>query len=252
MWRSCAASWSTIQPIRSTFSPFRKQAYRLARERDKSRNAAPSSTPRADARPAECLGRRQRPDLRCSGFHALATTSAGSHSAWLSDGERISRDEDARAVAASTAIPFDYADMEGGYGQTPDAVAETVRRVIEAGAVGMNLEDRMERASDRLLQAVERVAGSASGRRRGWCPFGAQRQNRRVRSHGDCPRPSASPRRCGAATRPPRPADSVFVPFVGDRDTIEQLVQQTPRAGNIPAHLTRPTLKELAASACVG
>src|SRR2546430_17129174 len=50
------------------------------------------------------------------------------------------------------------ADMEGGYGRTADAVAETARRVIDAGAVGMNLEDRIE--EKHLIDfslAVERV-----------------------------------------------------------------------------------------------
>src|SRR5438552_15732254 len=82
-----------------------------------------------------------------AGFAALATTSAGiAFSLGYPDGERISRDEMLAAVARITrriAIPV-TADMEAGYGQTADAVAETVRRVIDAGAVGMNLEDRME------------------------------------------------------------------------------------------------------------
>ena len=81
------------------------------------------------------------------GFPALATTSAGiAFSLGYPDGERISRDEMLAAVARITRrsdVPI-TADMEAGYGQTPDAVAETVRRVIDAGAVGMNLEDRIE------------------------------------------------------------------------------------------------------------
>ncbi len=96
-----------------------------------------------------------------AGFPALATTSAGiAFSLGLPDGERISRDEMLAAVARITrriSVPI-TADMEAGYGQTPDAVAETVRRVIDAGAVGMNLEDRMEEKHliDFAL-AVERV-----------------------------------------------------------------------------------------------
>src|SRR5258708_36278335 len=96
-----------------------------------------------------------------AGFSALATTSAGiAFSLGYMDGERISRDEMLAAVARITrrvSVPI-TADMEAGYGRTPDAVAETARRVIDAGAVGMNLEDRIE--EKHLIEfslAVERV-----------------------------------------------------------------------------------------------
>src|SRR5206468_6162262 len=82
-----------------------------------------------------------------AGFPALATTSAGiAFSLGYMDGERISRDEMLAAVSRITrriSVPI-TADMEAGYGRAPQAVAETVRRVIDAGAVGMNLEERME------------------------------------------------------------------------------------------------------------
>src|SRR5436190_1988959 len=96
-----------------------------------------------------------------AGFKALATTSAGiAFSLGMPDGERISRDEMLAAVARITrriSVPI-TADLEAGYGATPDAVRETVRRAIDAGAVGMNLEDRME--EKHLIDfapAVERV-----------------------------------------------------------------------------------------------
>jgi len=43
-------------------------------------------------------------------------------------------------IAAAVELPV-TADIEGGYGSDPDAVAATVREVIDAGAVGINLED---------------------------------------------------------------------------------------------------------------
>src|SRR5437870_10962498 len=74
-----------------------------------------------------------------AGFPALATTSAGiAFSLGYPDGERISRDEMLAAVARITrriAVPI-TADLEAGYGREPTAVAETVRRAIDAGAVG--------------------------------------------------------------------------------------------------------------------
>src|SRR5438132_5099051 len=45
-----------------------------------------------------------------------------------------------RRIASSVRVPV-TADMEAGYGTTPEAAAETARGVIAAGAVGLNLED---------------------------------------------------------------------------------------------------------------
>src|SRR3954471_17315049 len=82
-----------------------------------------------------------------AGFKALATTSAGiAFSLGYPDGERIARDEMLAAVSRITRridVPI-TADLEAGYGIAPSAVADTVRRAIDAGAVGMNLEDRLE------------------------------------------------------------------------------------------------------------
>ena len=68
-----------------------------------------------------------------AGFPALATTSAGiAFSLGYPDGERISRDEMLAAVSRITrriSVPI-TADMEAGYGQTPDAVAETEERRV--------------------------------------------------------------------------------------------------------------------------
>lgn len=78
------------------------------------------------------------------GFAAIATTSAGM--AWslgYADGERAPLDDVLAAIARITRVvdlPV-TADIETGYGQTPEQVAATVQAVIAAGAVGINLED---------------------------------------------------------------------------------------------------------------
>lgn len=75
-----------------------------------------------------------------AGFPAVATSSAGvANSLGYPDGQRISRDEMiwmVRRVAKALQVPVS-ADMESGYG---DPVA-TARAVVDAGAIGMNLED---------------------------------------------------------------------------------------------------------------
>jgi len=186
-----------------------------------------------------------------AGFRALATTSAGiAFSLGYPDGEQISRDEMLAAVARITrriSVPI-TADMEAGYGRTADAVAETVRRVIDAGAVGMNLEDRME--EKHLIDfslAVERVraarrAADATGVR---LVLNARTD---VFEAPEIPRDKriAEAVRRGNAFREAG-ADSVFVPFVGDTGTIEQLVQQIRAPLNILGTPNAPSLKELAA-----
>jgi 2-methylisocitrate lyase-like PEP mutase family enzyme len=96
------------------------------------------------------------------GFEALATTSAGYA---FSVGQRdysIGRDEmmeHVRAIAAATDLPVS-ADLENGFGDDPDTVAETFRLAAAAGLVGASIEDATGRPEDpiyALERAVERV-----------------------------------------------------------------------------------------------
>jgi 2-methylisocitrate lyase-like PEP mutase family enzyme len=81
-----------------------------------------------------------------AGFEAVATTSGGvSWSLGYADGEHAPWDE----VVAATArivrvvrIPV-TADIEAGFGDTPEAVMRSVSQIIAAGAIGVNLEDGM-------------------------------------------------------------------------------------------------------------
>lgn len=79
-----------------------------------------------------------------AGFPAIATTSAGvAFSLGYPDGQKISREEMLARVARivrSVKVPV-TADVEAGYGDSPDDAAETARQVVEAGAVGLNFED---------------------------------------------------------------------------------------------------------------
>ena len=185
-----------------------------------------------------------------AGFKALATTSAGiAFSLGFPDGERISRDEMLAAVARITSrsdVPI-TADMEAGFGIAPSAVADTVRRVIDAGAVGMNLEDRVE--GKNLIEfplAVERVAAARSAAD----ATGVKLVLNARTDAFEAPELRPEQRleeavRRGNAFREAG-ADSVFVPFVGDRDTIEQLVKRIRAPLNVLGTPTAPTLKELA------
>ena len=78
------------------------------------------------------------------GFPAIATTSGGL--AWAlgyPDGEAAPWDEVVAAtarIARAVSLPV-TADIETGYGDTPEAVARSIADIIGAGAVGVNLED---------------------------------------------------------------------------------------------------------------
>lgn len=76
--------------------------------------------------------------LAGAGFSAMGTTSAGiAFALGYPDGERISREQMLDVVGRITAaVPLPVtADIEAGYGPSPEAVAETVKRAVEAGAV---------------------------------------------------------------------------------------------------------------------
>jgi len=97
------------------------------------------------------------------GFKAVATTSGGcAFSLGYRDGEHMSRDAMA-AVVAGIAGALDLpvsADMEAGYGTAPGAVADTVAATIDAGAVGINIEDSTKGGERALLDfdlSVERI-----------------------------------------------------------------------------------------------
>lgn len=185
-----------------------------------------------------------------AGFKALATTSAGiAFSLGYPDGERIARDEMLAAVSRITRridVPI-TADLEAGYGIAPSAVADTVRRAIDAGAVGMNLEDRLE--GKQLIDislAVERVASARTAADKTGVPLVLNARTDAFEASELAPatRFDEAVRR-GNAFREAG-ADSVFVPFVGDRGTIERLVQAIRAPLNILGTPNAPTLKELA------
>ncbi len=103
------------------------------------------------------------------GFPALATTSAGlAFSLGRPDGEgSVSRDEtlaNARAIVEATNLPVS-ADLENGFGDAPEAAAETIRLAAAAGLVGGSIEDatgdRDRPIYDESL-AVERVAAAVA------------------------------------------------------------------------------------------
>ena len=100
------------------------------------------------------------------GFEALATTSAGyAFSAGRRD-SRMDRHETiahVSEIASATDLPVS-ADLENGFGDSPETVAETIRLAAAAGLAGGSIED-MSRQPDRPIYerefAVERIRAAA-------------------------------------------------------------------------------------------
>ena len=110
--------------------------------------------------------------LASFGFEALATTSAGfAFALGRPDAEgAIDRDEtlaNARAIIAATDLPVS-ADLENGFGDAPDACAETIRAAAAVGLAGGSIEDATGRADVPIYgfdAAVRRVQAAANAAR---------------------------------------------------------------------------------------
>ncbi len=77
------------------------------------------------------------------GFAALATSSGAAAGVLGRKDGQLSRDEalaHAGAIAAATDLPVS-ADLENGFGDSPDDVAETIRRAGSTGIAGASIED---------------------------------------------------------------------------------------------------------------
>ncbi len=100
------------------------------------------------------------------GFEALATTSAGAaYAAGVRDGA-LGRDAMIRhvaAIAAAVDLPVS-ADLENGYSDAPEEVAQTIRLAAAAGIVGGSIEDATGRADAPIYEinlAVDRIHAAA-------------------------------------------------------------------------------------------
>ncbi|HEX3435365.1 MAG TPA: isocitrate lyase/phosphoenolpyruvate mutase family protein [Pseudacidobacterium sp.] len=116
--------------------------------------------------------------LAALGFEALSTTSGGlAITLGRRDGTAsISRDEalaNARTIAEATDLPV-AADLENGYGHSPENAAETIRLAAAAGLVGGSIEDASGDTANPIYEfnhAVERVAAAAEAARALPFPF---------------------------------------------------------------------------------
>jgi 2-methylisocitrate lyase-like PEP mutase family enzyme len=104
------------------------------------------------------------------GFAALATSSGASAGLLGRRDGRVTRDEalaQARVICEATDLPVS-ADLEKGFGDSPEIVAGTIRLAAEAGLVGCSIEDASGNPDAPIFElghATERIAAAASAAR---------------------------------------------------------------------------------------
>jgi 2-methylisocitrate lyase-like PEP mutase family enzyme len=104
------------------------------------------------------------------GFEALATTSAGyAFSVGKRDNTigRAAMMAHVSAITAATDLPVS-ADLENGFGDTPEVVAETIRLAAAAGVAGGSIEDSTQQPRQPIYEhehAVERIRAAAEAAR---------------------------------------------------------------------------------------
>jgi 2-methylisocitrate lyase-like PEP mutase family enzyme len=105
------------------------------------------------------------------GFAALATSSGASAAVYGRRDGRVSREEamaHVRAIVGATDLPVS-ADLEKGFGDGPEAAAQTIRLGAEAGLVGGSIEDASGDPAKPLYDiahATERVAAAVEAARK--------------------------------------------------------------------------------------
>lgn len=179
-----------------------------------------------------------------AGFPAIATGSAGvAYALGYADGQRVPRDEMIAAVqriARVVRIPV-TADVEAGYGDVP----ATTRGLIEAGAVGLNLEDMEDGTLVPLDAQVARIhAVIGIGRECGVPVVLNARTDIYLAQVGD---PATMLARTVERIRAfaAAGADCVFVPGVRDEVTIASLVSSASVPVNILATAGSPSIARM-------
>jgi|SRR5215469_3109242 len=188
-----------------------------------------------------------------AGFPAVATSSAAiAYSQGYPDGQKIPPDQMIRAIeriASGVGLPV-TADVEAGYGNKPGDAARTAHDVIQAGAVGMNLEDATGNSDHPLFDLslqLEKIRAVREAAQRLGTPLVLNARTdvylleigEPGKRYGEALDRLAAFRDAGA--------DSVFAPGLTHAPTIGRLVRDLKCPLNILAVPGSPTVSELAA-----
>jgi 2-methylisocitrate lyase-like PEP mutase family enzyme len=186
-----------------------------------------------------------------AGFPALATTSAGiAFSLGYPDGQRILPEEMIARIgriARGVRVPLS-ADIESGYGPTPEGATKITRDLIQAGAIGMNLEDASGDPGHPLLDlelAVEKIKAVREAAMQAGVPVVVNARTdvyllpnaQAATGYDEAHRRLIAYRDAGA--------DCVFAPGLKDADTIKRLARDLQCPLNILAVAGSPSIPEL-------
>jgi 2-methylisocitrate lyase-like PEP mutase family enzyme len=180
------------------------------------------------------------------GAKAIATTSAGV--AWANgyvDGSRLPVQHSVATIANIVRVirvPLSV-DFEDGYASDPATVADNVARVIDAGAVGINIEDGAD-SPDLLAGKIERIKRMAA--QRGVDLFVNARTDVYLRGLASDDR-RVEETLARAARYRAAGADNLFVPGVVDADDIRHIVANAGLPLNVMSRPGLPSVPELAA-----
>ncbi len=181
------------------------------------------------------------------GFEALATTSSGMAAARGRLDGSVGRDEvmrHAAAIVAAADVPVS-ADLENGFGDEPDKVAETVRLALDAGLAGCSIEDFTGRAESSIYDAglaSERITAAAEVAHSGPVRLVLTgRAENYLRGHPDL---ASTIGRLQAYQE--AGADVLYAPGLTELDDIRQVVEAVDRPVNVLARPGGPPVAELA------
>jgi 2-methylisocitrate lyase-like PEP mutase family enzyme len=188
--------------------------------------------------------------FEAQGFLALATTSAGiAFALGRRDGDGgLTRDETleaTRAIVDAVDLPV-TADLENGFGDSPEDAAETIRRAGALGLAGGSIEDASFRPDEPILPrtlAVERIHAAVEAARTLPHPFViTARAENFLRGRPDL---DDTLRRLEAFEK--AGADVLFAPGLPDRRALEEACRSVAKPFNyvVGCGPTRFTLAEL-------
>jgi 2-methylisocitrate lyase-like PEP mutase family enzyme len=185
--------------------------------------------------------------LASLGFEALATTSSG-FAATLGrlDGSVTGEEAlaHAAAIVAATDVPIS-ADLENGFADDPEGVANTIRGALAAGLAGCSVEDFTGRRDDPIYEAglaAERVRAAAEAAHTGpvHLVLTARAENL-LHGRNDLDDTIARLQSFQEAG-----ADVLYAPGLQTADDIRRVVTAVDRPVNVLARAGAPTIGELA------
>jgi 2-methylisocitrate lyase-like PEP mutase family enzyme len=186
-----------------------------------------------------------------AGARAIATTSAGvAATLGYADGQNVPRELMMQAIARianAVSVPV-TADIEAGYADSPKMLGESMRAVINAGAIGVNLEDATGDSSQPLFALEEQIGRIRAAREAADdvnipVVINARTDVYLEKVGEPATRFAETVRRLNAYHQ--AGADCLFVPGITDMPTLTQLVQSVAGPLNVLAGPGMPPVADL-------